>query len=171
LHRISAISDCSLYLFTKTMVEAVEIEERPKFRDIRRYFCQYCGICRSKKTLITSHINSHHKVPFVSLFFVFSSAKLNPSQSSLFKLLQLGYKTLLILVCFFRKRMRRQEKKEILKKSLRNPTPARTVASLSRNTHICCSTCKVIRLRYLHVFKLLTLFTFLNTRQVLDVKL
>lgn len=28
----------------------------------RRYFCQYCGISRSKKTLITSHINSHHQV-------------------------------------------------------------------------------------------------------------
>ncbi|QCE01748.1 general transcription factor IIIA [Vigna unguiculata] len=43
------------------MVEDVNTEERPKFRDIRRYFCQYCGICRSKKTLITSHINSQHK--------------------------------------------------------------------------------------------------------------
>ncbi|KAK7401363.1 hypothetical protein VNO78_12784 [Psophocarpus tetragonolobus] len=43
------------------MGEAIETEERPKFRDIRRYFCKFCGICRSKKTLITSHINSHHK--------------------------------------------------------------------------------------------------------------
>ncbi|RDX92960.1 Transcription factor IIIA, partial [Mucuna pruriens] len=43
------------------MGETAETEERPKFRDIRRYFCQYCGICRSKKTLIASHINSHHK--------------------------------------------------------------------------------------------------------------
>ncbi|XP_061367759.1 transcription factor IIIA-like [Gastrolobium bilobum] len=40
---------------------SVESEERPKFRDIRRYFCKYCGVCRSKKTLITSHINSNHK--------------------------------------------------------------------------------------------------------------
>ncbi|XVF26561.1 hypothetical protein REPUB_Repub14bG0028000 [Reevesia pubescens] len=30
------------------------------FKDIRRYFCQYCGICRSKKSLITSHILTHH---------------------------------------------------------------------------------------------------------------
>ncbi|KAK7243342.1 hypothetical protein RIF29_38135 [Crotalaria pallida] len=44
-----------------TMDEAAGSEELPVFRDIRRYFCQYCGICRSKKTLITSHINSHHK--------------------------------------------------------------------------------------------------------------
>ncbi|XP_031394952.1 transcription factor IIIA [Punica granatum] len=31
------------------------------FRDIRRYNCDYCGICRSKKSLITSHILSSHK--------------------------------------------------------------------------------------------------------------
>lgn len=43
------------------MVEAMEREETPKFRDIRRYICEFCGICRSKKALITSHINSHHK--------------------------------------------------------------------------------------------------------------
>ncbi|KAK7271490.1 hypothetical protein RJT34_27438 [Clitoria ternatea] len=43
------------------MGEAAECVEVPKFRDIRRYFCDYCGICRSKKTLIRSHINSHHK--------------------------------------------------------------------------------------------------------------
>ncbi|KAK8677490.1 hypothetical protein V6N13_143025 [Hibiscus sabdariffa] len=30
------------------------------FKDIRRYFCEYCGICRSKKSLITSHILAHH---------------------------------------------------------------------------------------------------------------
>ncbi|XP_065868985.1 transcription factor IIIA-like [Euphorbia lathyris] len=34
---------------------------RPIFRDIRRYICDYCGICRSKKSLITSHIQTHHK--------------------------------------------------------------------------------------------------------------
>ncbi|XP_039166453.1 transcription factor IIIA-like [Eucalyptus grandis] len=33
----------------------------PVFRDIRRYHCEYCGICRSKKSLITSHIQSHHQ--------------------------------------------------------------------------------------------------------------
>ncbi|XP_077212962.1 transcription factor IIIA-like [Tasmannia lanceolata] len=35
--------------------------EGPIFRDIRRYYCDYCGICRSKKSLITSHVLSHHK--------------------------------------------------------------------------------------------------------------
>ncbi|KMZ60738.1 hypothetical protein ZOSMA_57G00750 [Zostera marina] len=30
-------------------------------RDIRRYYCEYCGICRSKKTLITAHVLSNHK--------------------------------------------------------------------------------------------------------------
>ncbi|KAK8643178.1 hypothetical protein V6N13_012484 [Hibiscus sabdariffa] len=30
------------------------------FKDIRRYICEYCGICRSKKSLITSHILAHH---------------------------------------------------------------------------------------------------------------
>ncbi|CAI9779570.1 unnamed protein product [Fraxinus pennsylvanica] len=31
------------------------------FRDIRRYYCEYCGICRSKKSLISSHILLQHK--------------------------------------------------------------------------------------------------------------
>ncbi|KAF5741837.1 zinc finger family protein [Tripterygium wilfordii] len=35
--------------------------EKPIFRDIRRYYCDYCGICRSKKSLITSHVIAHHK--------------------------------------------------------------------------------------------------------------
>jgi general transcription factor IIIA len=35
--------------------------EKPIFRDIRRYYCDFCGICRSKKTLITSHILTHRK--------------------------------------------------------------------------------------------------------------
>ncbi|KAI9074964.1 hypothetical protein K1719_043014 [Acacia pycnantha] len=43
------------------MDELGELGERPIFRDIRRYYCEYCGICRSKKTLINSHINSCHK--------------------------------------------------------------------------------------------------------------
>ncbi|XP_039041891.1 transcription factor IIIA-like [Hibiscus syriacus] len=30
------------------------------FKDIMRYFCEYCGICRSKKAFITSHILSRH---------------------------------------------------------------------------------------------------------------
>ncbi|GFP83789.1 transcription factor iiia [Phtheirospermum japonicum] len=33
----------------------------PIFRDIRRYYCEYCGICRSKKSLIDRHILSEHK--------------------------------------------------------------------------------------------------------------
>ncbi|KAK4792253.1 hypothetical protein SAY86_022688 [Trapa natans] len=33
----------------------------PIFRDIRRYYCDYCGLCRSKKALITSHILASHK--------------------------------------------------------------------------------------------------------------
>ncbi|KAL8172222.1 hypothetical protein V2J09_024026 [Rumex salicifolius] len=36
-------------------------KEAPIFRDIRRYYCQYCGICRSKKSLITSHVLSNHQ--------------------------------------------------------------------------------------------------------------
>ncbi|KAI4341959.1 hypothetical protein MLD38_026627 [Melastoma candidum] len=31
------------------------------FKDIRRYYCEYCGVCRSKKALIVAHIESHHK--------------------------------------------------------------------------------------------------------------
>lgn len=33
-------------------------------RDIRKYYCEYCGICRSKKTLITAHVLLNHKVLF-----------------------------------------------------------------------------------------------------------
>ncbi|KAL8477663.1 hypothetical protein ACS0TY_029819 [Phlomoides rotata] len=33
----------------------------PIFKDIRRYFCEYCGICRSKKALITAHIRAYHE--------------------------------------------------------------------------------------------------------------
>ncbi|KAL5556809.1 hypothetical protein UlMin_039045 [Ulmus minor] len=33
----------------------------PIFRDVRRYFCEFCGICRSKKSLIQSHVITHHK--------------------------------------------------------------------------------------------------------------
>ncbi|XP_061945073.1 transcription factor IIIA-like [Populus nigra] len=45
------------------MMEEEQVEkERPViFRDIRRYYCDYCGICRSKKSLITSHVLTHHK--------------------------------------------------------------------------------------------------------------
>ncbi|XAR71000.1 hypothetical protein NMG60_11028069 [Bertholletia excelsa] len=36
-------------------------KKRPIFRDIRRYYCDYCGISRSKKSLLTSHLLLHHK--------------------------------------------------------------------------------------------------------------
>ncbi|KAI5671781.1 hypothetical protein M9H77_12145 [Catharanthus roseus] len=40
----------------------IEGKSRPViFRDIRRYYCEYCGICRSKKTLISAHIISRHQ--------------------------------------------------------------------------------------------------------------
>uniref|UniRef100_A0A5B7BM90 Putative transcription factor IIIA-like n=1 Tax=Davidia involucrata TaxID=16924 RepID=A0A5B7BM90_DAVIN len=41
-------------------MEGGETKE-PIFRDIRRYYCQYCGICRSKKSLLTSHLHSCHQ--------------------------------------------------------------------------------------------------------------
>ncbi|XP_047323553.1 transcription factor IIIA-like isoform X2 [Impatiens glandulifera] len=42
--------------------EAEEGERKtPIFRDVRRYFCEYCGICRSKKSLISSHLLSKHQ--------------------------------------------------------------------------------------------------------------
>ncbi|CAK7339829.1 unnamed protein product [Dovyalis caffra] len=41
--------------------EQVEKERPVIFRDIRRYYCDYCGICRSKKSLITSHVLTRHK--------------------------------------------------------------------------------------------------------------
>ncbi|KAI3982345.1 hypothetical protein MKX01_037878 [Papaver californicum] len=36
----------------------VVVENKEKHRDIRRF---YCGICRSKKSLIASHLQTHHK--------------------------------------------------------------------------------------------------------------
>ncbi|KAJ4846249.1 hypothetical protein Tsubulata_046790 [Turnera subulata] len=41
--------------------DPVEEEKPAIFRDIRRYYCEFCGICRSKKALINSHILTHHK--------------------------------------------------------------------------------------------------------------
>ncbi|KAK6127157.1 hypothetical protein DH2020_039105 [Rehmannia glutinosa] len=40
-----------------------EVEEArgPIFRDIRKYYCEYCGICRSKKSLIARHILTDHE--------------------------------------------------------------------------------------------------------------
>ncbi|KAL0806578.1 hypothetical protein Bca101_099070 [Brassica carinata] len=43
--------------------EEANVDVNPtKTKDIRNYLCQYCGISRSKKYLITSHIESHHKM-------------------------------------------------------------------------------------------------------------
>ncbi|CAN6458447.1 unnamed protein product [Victoria cruziana] len=36
-------------------------EENKVVKDIRRYYCEFCGICKSKKTLIAAHVVSHHK--------------------------------------------------------------------------------------------------------------
>ncbi|CAL9174015.1 unnamed protein product [Musa hybrid cultivar] len=41
--------------------EGAGVKEKPAFRDVRRYYWQYCGICRSKKNLIRSHIVASHK--------------------------------------------------------------------------------------------------------------
>ncbi|KAK9122588.1 hypothetical protein Sjap_012190 [Stephania japonica] len=38
-----------------------EEKQRVIFRDIRRYYCDYCGICRSKKSLIAAHLLANHK--------------------------------------------------------------------------------------------------------------
>ncbi|KAH6828659.1 transcription factor IIIA [Perilla frutescens var. hirtella] len=42
----------------------VEKARGPIFRDIRRYHCEYCGICRSKKALIAAHIRAQHEEEF-----------------------------------------------------------------------------------------------------------
>ncbi|KAK1266018.1 hypothetical protein QJS04_geneDACA009060 [Acorus gramineus] len=45
------------------MAAAAEAEGKATiFRDIRRYYCEYCGVCRSKKALIASHVLSVHKI-------------------------------------------------------------------------------------------------------------
>ncbi|GJZ68127.1 transcription factor IIIA [Tanacetum coccineum] len=41
--------------------EEINNNKKTKVGDIRRYACEYCGIVRSKKTIITAHIQSHHK--------------------------------------------------------------------------------------------------------------
>ncbi|KAH6772138.1 transcription factor IIIA [Perilla frutescens var. hirtella] len=43
------------------MFDEGEKSRGPIFRDIRRYYCEYCGICRSKKALIAAHIRAHHE--------------------------------------------------------------------------------------------------------------
>ncbi|KAM1173581.1 hypothetical protein ACFX2I_026255 [Malus domestica] len=45
----------------KSMDNEEADQKLPIFRDIRRYYCEFCGICRSKKALIASHILDHHK--------------------------------------------------------------------------------------------------------------
>ena len=46
----------------KSMDNEEADQKVPIFIDIRRYYCEFCGICRSKKALIASHILDHHKV-------------------------------------------------------------------------------------------------------------
>ncbi|KAI3755747.1 hypothetical protein L1987_55553 [Smallanthus sonchifolius] len=48
----------SLKMGEETVETARDI---PIFRDIRRYTCAYCGIVRSKKTIINAHIQAHHQ--------------------------------------------------------------------------------------------------------------
>ncbi|GMP91524.1 hypothetical protein CsSME_00042192 [Camellia sinensis var. sinensis] len=52
---------CTERLLPPKMEKGGSEREVPIFRDIRRYYCKYCGICRSKKSLITSHVLSHHQ--------------------------------------------------------------------------------------------------------------
>nr|ABI85392.1 transcription factor IIIA [Solanum lycopersicum]ABI85394.1 transcription factor IIIA [Solanum lycopersicum] len=49
------------------MGEVGEEKREVVFRDIRRYYCEFCGLCRSKKSLISSHIQSHHQDVIESL--------------------------------------------------------------------------------------------------------
>ncbi|KAJ4732030.1 Transcription factor IIIA [Rhynchospora pubera] len=53
-------SDPNKAIPAEAEVEAEKGEETKK-RDIRRYACEYCGIVRSKRALITSHILSEHQ--------------------------------------------------------------------------------------------------------------
>ncbi|XP_008367872.3 transcription factor IIIA-like isoform X2 [Malus domestica] len=46
----------------KSMDNREADQKVPVFKDIRRYYCEFCGICRFKKTLIASHILNHHKM-------------------------------------------------------------------------------------------------------------
>lgn len=46
--------------------EGVGKKAKAIVRDIRRYYCEFCGICRSKKSLIASHVHTHHKVSSLS---------------------------------------------------------------------------------------------------------
>ncbi|ONK61239.1 uncharacterized protein A4U43_C08F27650 [Asparagus officinalis] len=51
----------SATVMSETDHEMGEEIKKPIFRDIRRYYCEYCGICRSKKSLIRSHVLTYHK--------------------------------------------------------------------------------------------------------------
>uniref|UniRef100_A0A7N0US59 C2H2-type domain-containing protein n=2 Tax=Kalanchoe fedtschenkoi TaxID=63787 RepID=A0A7N0US59_KALFE len=45
----------------ETQQQGEESAKQPSFRDIRRYYCEYCGVCRSKKSLISMHIIKFHQ--------------------------------------------------------------------------------------------------------------
>lgn len=67
LHFFNLLCICSIrILYFRIRIEMaagdVEKAQYPIFRDIRRYYCEFCGICRSKKALIAAHIRTHHEV-------------------------------------------------------------------------------------------------------------
>ncbi|XP_078433763.1 transcription factor IIIA [Wolffia australiana] len=54
----SAVSSDNSY----EMVEEIEVDSlSSSSRGVRRYFCDFCGVSRSKRSLIMSHMISHHQ--------------------------------------------------------------------------------------------------------------
>lgn len=149
---------------------AGEKKEGPVDRDIRRFYCDYCGICRSKKSLIASHILSHHKV--FTPFFFFLSLILIPFGRimnfdelglcfwqlfccgfTLFCLSNQNYKLgllnfLVFLNFWCRRRWKLLTVMEMARLGKKIPLLVKNVVPLSRNLHISSSTFKVIPLRY-----------------------
>ncbi|KAG0478103.1 hypothetical protein HPP92_012822 [Vanilla planifolia] len=63
---VSTPNDERVYLrYANPDINMADVEETNQktsiSRGIRRYFCEYCGICRSTKSIIKSHILTHHK--------------------------------------------------------------------------------------------------------------
>jgi hypothetical protein len=54
-------ADNSKLAEAKEAMEVANGEEKKK-TDVRKYHCEFCGISRSKRSLITSHIQSAHPV-------------------------------------------------------------------------------------------------------------
>ncbi|MCL7023783.1 hypothetical protein MKW94_028546, partial [Papaver nudicaule] len=57
----------------KKMEEGGVVKE--KRRDIRRFYCEFCGICRSKKSLIQSHLQTHHQLIVHGVWSWFTGSK------------------------------------------------------------------------------------------------